>query len=99
MSSNLSITAPTDGHGSEGHTPNPRAVLRKTGEAGEAAEATPQADPGQRLVIEETAEGGLIYTVIDRASGAVVARTSREEVAQMSGKPDYAAGALIRAKA
>ena len=99
MSSNLSITAPTDGHGSEGHSPNPRGLLRKAGEAAETELPPPPADPGQRLVIEETADGGLVYTVIDRASGAVVARTSREDVAQMSGKPDYAAGALIRAKA
>jgi len=99
MSNNLSITAPTDGHGSEGHTPNPRGLLRKPAEAAEAEPPAPPADPGQRLVIEETADGGLVYTVIDRASGTVVARTSRDDVAQMSGKPDYAAGALIRAKA
>jgi hypothetical protein len=98
MSSNLSITAPTDGHGSEGHAPNPRGLPRRPAEAAEA-EPSPPADPGQRLVIEETANGGLVYTVIDRASGSVVARASREDVAQMSGRPDYAAGALIRAKA
>lgn len=101
MSSNLSITAPADGHGSEGHAANPRGVLRKTATATEAeAEApAPAADPGQRLIIEETADGGLVYIVIDRASGAVLARTSRDDVAQMSQKADYAAGTLIRAKA
>jgi hypothetical protein len=99
MSSNLSITAPADGHGSDGQTPNPRGFLRKAAAKAEEAEAPPPADPGQRLIIEETAEGGLVYTVIDRSSGAVVARTSRDEVAQMSTRADYAAGALIRAKA
>jgi hypothetical protein len=99
MSSNLSITAPADGHGSEGHAPNPRGLPRRPAEAADGESPAPPADPGQRLVIEETADGGLVYTVIDRASGAVVARTSREDVALMSGKPDYAAGALIRAKA
>lgn len=99
MSSNLSITAPADGHGSEGHTPNPRGVLRKTAEATEEEAPAPAADPGQRLIIEETAEGGLVYVVIDRGSGAVLARTSRDDVAQMSQKADYAAGTLIRARA
>ena len=47
----------------------------------------------------EEADGGLVYTVIDRATGAVVARTSREEVAQMGAQADYAAGALIRTTA
>ena len=45
------------------------------------------------------AQDGLVYTVIDRASGAVVARVSREDVTQLGQKPDYAAGALIRVKA
>ena len=99
MSTNLSITAPADGHGSDSHASNPRGVLRQGAAEAPEVEAPAQADPGQRLIIEETAEGGLVYTVIDRASGSVVARTSREAVAEMSQKPDYAAGALIRAKA
>lgn len=98
MSSNLSIAPSSDGHGSEGHTPNLRGPRQRATEAQEA-EAPPPADPGQRLIIEEMAGGGLVYTVIDRATGAVVARTSREEVTQMGQKPDYAAGSLIRAKA
>ena len=98
MSSNLSIAPSSDGHGSDGHTPNPRGPRQRMAEAPEA-DAPPPADPVQRLIIEEAPGGGLIYTVIDRASGAVVARTSREEVTQMGQKPDYAAGSLIRAKA
>lgn len=99
MSTNLSIIPPaSDGPGQEGrshfHQPPPR-----QSEPAPEPEAHPAADPGQRLVIEEIDGGGLVYTVIDRASGAVVARTTREEVTQMGQKSDYAAGALIRAKA
>ena len=82
MSSNLSIATPSEGLGSDGgHSPsyqNPR----RPPEPAAQPDPPPPADPGQRLVIEET-DGGLVYTVIDRASGAVVARTSREEVARM----------------
>lgn len=99
MSTNLSSIQPSsDGHGSDGHgasLPFPRRPVAPASQP----DASPQADPGQRLIIEEGVRGELVYTVIDRASGAVVARTSREEVAQMSARPDYAAGALIRAKA
>ena len=95
MSSNLSIATPSEGLGSDGgHSPsypNPR----RQAEPAAQPDAPPPVDPGQRLVIEET-DDGLVYTVIDRASGAVVARTSREEVARMASQPDYAAGALIR---
>ena len=99
MSSTLSTLQPaSDGPGSDGHPGYPRGPRQQAGAASEP-EALPPADPGQRLIIEEGASGELVYTVIDRASGAVVARTSREEVTQMGQKPGYAAGALIRAKA
>lgn len=98
MSSTLSIATPSEGLGSDGGHSSPHQSPRHPVEPAKAPEAPPAADPGQRLVIEET-DGGLVYTVIDRASGAVVARTSREEVARMGGRPDYAAGALIRTTA
>jgi hypothetical protein len=99
MSSDLSIVPPRlEGPGPDDGTPNPRQSLRRKRAPEPAPESPPQTDPGQRLVIEETSDG-LVYTVIDRASGAVVATASREEVAQLGQKPDYAAGALIRAKA
>jgi hypothetical protein len=57
-------------------------------------------DAGQRLVIQELeTTGEFVYTVIDRASGTVVARASREDVTRMGARPDYAAGSLIKAKA
>ena len=99
MSSDLSIVPPRlEGPGPDDGTPNPRQSLRRKRAPEPAPESPPQTDPGQRLVIEETPDG-LVYTVIDRASGAVVARTSREEVARMSAQANYAAGALIRTTA
>ena len=103
MSNNLSIATAAEGLGSDGggNAPSYRPHRRQAESAAtpEAAEApAPAADPGRRLVIEETDEG-LVYTVIDRATGAVVARTSRKEVAEMGRQPDYAAGALIRTTA
>ena len=98
MSSNLSIAMASEGLGSDGgQSPGYQRPRRPTEPATEA-EAPPPADPGQRLVIEEI-DGGLVYTVIDRASGEVVARTSREEVTRMGTQPGYAAGALIRTSA
>jgi hypothetical protein len=99
MSSSLSIATPSEGLGPDGGQQSPsHYVPRRPAEPAAEPEPSPPSDPGQRLVIEET-DNGLVYTVIDRASGAVVARTSREEVARMSAQANYAAGALIRAKA
>ena len=98
MSSNLSIATASEGLGADGGQSSPHPHARRQAEPAKTEELPPPADPGQRLVIEET-DDGLVYTVIDRASGAVVARTSREEVARMGAQPDYAAGALIRTSA
>ena len=98
MSSNLSIAMATEGLGADGGHSSPHPQARRQAEPAPTEEPPPPADPGQRLVIEE-ADGELVYTVIDRASGAVVARTSRADVARMGAQPGYAAGALIRAKA
>jgi hypothetical protein len=100
MSSNLSMATASEGLGSDsGNSSNLYSPLRQKADPAKEPEAPPPAaDPGQRLVIEE-ADGALVYTVIDRATGAVVARTKREEVAQMGSQPDYAAGALIRTTA
>lgn len=99
MSSNLSIVPPgPEAAGSDGRqAPRQNPRRRPVPAQAPAAEAHPVSDPGQRLIIQEIGDTGeFIYTVIDRASGAVVAKTSREEVAQMSQKPGYAAGTLIR---
>jgi len=98
-SSNLSIVPPgPEAAGSDGRQPPRQNPRRRPGPAqAPEAEAKETSDPGQRLIIQEVGDtGAIVYTVIDRASGAVVAQTSREEVAQMSQRPGYAAGTLIR---
>jgi hypothetical protein len=96
MNSSLSIATASEGLGSDsGNSSTHYSPSRHQADPAPTPEAPPPADPGQRLVIEET-DGALVYTVIDRATGAVVARTSREDVARMGGQADYAAGALIR---
>jgi hypothetical protein len=62
----------------------------------------PEAKPsrGHRLVIQQDpVTGAWIYTVTDRDTGEVIARLSREDVARLGLKSDYAAGALVKAKA
>ena len=98
MSSNLSIATAAEGLGSDSGNSSPHPQARRQVEPAQTEEAPPPADHVHRLVIEET-DGGLVYTVIDRATGVVVARASREEVARMSAQPGYAAGALIRTSA
>ncbi|MGZ3273007.1 MAG: hypothetical protein ACXWKY_10605 [Caulobacteraceae bacterium] len=98
MSSNLSMAAAAEGLGADGGNSPSYQNPRRQAEPAATPEAPPPADPGQRLVIEET-DGELVYTVIDRATGAVVARTSRDKVTEMGRQADYAAGALIRTTA
>ena len=100
MSNSLPLIAQgPEASGSEGQSSSQQNPRRRPAPE---PEPTPQAapDPGQRLVIQEDGDtGNLIYTVIDRASGQVVAKTSREELARMGQRADYAAGSLIKAKA
>jgi len=104
MSNNLStIPAGPEALGADGRSP-PRQNPRRQPASAPAPEAEAEhpvaPDAGQRLVIREDEEtGALVYTVIDRASGQVVAQTPREEVARMSQRADYTAGALISARA
>ena len=97
--SNLSLVPPgPEAAGADGRSGSHQQPRRQADPAPEA-ETAPAPDPGQRLIIEENGEGQLVYTVYDRASGSVVAQTSREEVTRMGLRSDYAAGSLIRAKA
>ena len=85
---------------SDGQSPSPRQQRRQSAPTPQADPAAPPYDPEQRLVIQEVGESGhYIYTVIDRTSGKVVAETTREEVARMSERADYAAGSLIKTRA
>jgi hypothetical protein len=102
MSSNISLTpSGPDASRPDGQPSSNRFFRRKAPPpSAPAREPAPTLDPGQRLVIQEVGgTGNYVYTVIDRASGKVVAQTPREEVARMSQKADYAAGSLIKARA
>lgn len=53
-----------------------------------------------RLVIERDAEGAYcIYKLIDRATGAVVAVVTREQLAKLAEGEDYTAGSVVSTKA
>ncbi|HEY5410167.1 MAG TPA: hypothetical protein VIJ94_05505 [Caulobacteraceae bacterium] len=56
--------------------------------------------PDLRLIIEEAEEyGGLMYIIVDRRTGKVVSRLSREQVLRLREKANYAAGAVFDGKA
>ena len=62
----------------------------------DSAEATDQSD--LRLIIEEEGEG-VIYTIVDRRTGKVVSRLSREDLLRLRQKSGYAAGAVFDGQA
>ena len=63
-----------------------------------SAEAADQ--PDLRLIIEESEEaGGFVYTIVDRRTGKIVRRLSREEVLRLREKSNYTAGAVFDGKA
>ena len=85
----VSADSSHSGPGGDGHRPRR-----------EPAAEPPPVDHGQRLVIQQDPRTGeWLYTVIDRDSGQVVSRVTRESVARMGAQASYAAGALIKAKA
>ncbi len=62
------------------------------------AEGVDEAD--LRLIIEETGVAGeYVYTIVDRRTGRVVSRLSREEVLRLKEKSTYTAGAVFDGKA
>ena len=64
----------------------------------DSSEITDQ--PDLRLIIEESeGAGGLIYIIVDRRTGKVVSRLSREEVLRLREKSNYAAGSVFDGKA
>jgi hypothetical protein len=99
--SNLSpVPAGPEATGSDGRSSFHQHPHRQQPAADSQQDAATPPDCGHRLVIQEDkATGQYLYMVIDRATGAVVAQTPREDVARMSQRADYTAGSLIRAKA
>ena len=70
--------------------------------ASEPAPASPpvaeSTDP--LLIIESDGEaGGFLYTTIDRKTGSVLRKLPRDGLLKLAEAPDYAAGALIKARA
>ena len=65
----------------------------------DSSEVTDQ--PDLRLIIEESEEaaGGLVYIIVDRRTGKVISRLSREEVLRLREKSNYAAGSVFDGKA
>ena len=63
----------------------------------DSPEATDESD--LRLTIEETEDGGVVYVIMDRRTGKVVGRLSREEVLRLRQKPGYGPGAVFDGKA
>jgi flagellar protein FlaG len=101
MSNNLSLTpSGPDATGADNQPSRKPFQRRKPAPAAPQPEEPPLLDSGQRLFIQEVGDSGqFVYTVIDRASGQVVARTPREDVARMSQNAGYAAGSLIKVRA
>ena len=60
----------------------------------------PASDADQRLVIREGLEDGMfIYTILDRASGQVMAQIPYQDLEKIAARPDYEAGTVINTKA
>jgi hypothetical protein len=77
--------------------PTPKPIDREPKKA--KAIGKPASDADQRLVIREGTEDGLfVYTILDRASGQVMAQIPREEVANLAARPDYQAGQVVNTK-
>ena len=57
-------------------------------------------EPDLRLIIEETGEAGeCVYTIVDRRTGRIVSRLSREELLRLREKSNYTAGTVFDGKA
>lgn len=97
MSTITQLTAvPADLIGAQ-NLPMPKPIDREPKKARTIGK--PDSDAGQRLVIREgTEDGFFIYTILDRASGQVMAQIPREEAAAMAARPDYEAGQVVDTK-
>ena len=82
-----------------GLTPNPLAPEVRP--AKPVGSQEPADQPDLRLIIEESEEeaGGFVYIIVDRRTGRIVSRLSREEVLRLREKSNYAAGAVFNGKA
>lgn len=97
MSTITQLTAvPADLIGAQ-NLPTPKPIDRQPKKT--KAIGQPENDADQRLMIREATEDGLfIYTILDRASGRVMAQIPREDAANFAARPDYEAGQVVDTK-
>jgi hypothetical protein len=69
----------------------------KSARPAEQADSIGEAD--LRLIIDETEAGECVYTIVDRRTGRIVSRLSREELLRLREKSNYTAGAVFNGKA
>ena len=70
----------------------------KSARPADTADSIGEAD--LRLIIEETGEAGeCVYTIVDRRTGRIVSRLSREELLRLREKSNYTAGTVFDGKA
>jgi len=84
------------GQGGFQHEPDhPAKPAQPTAAAEPAVEAS-----DVRLIIElDPASGGFVYSTVDHRTGEVIRKLPRDGLLQLGATPDYAAGALIKARA
>jgi hypothetical protein len=94
MSTITQLTAvPADLIGAQ-NLPTPKPIDRQPNKT--RAIGKPDNDADQRLMIREATEDGLfIYTILDRATGQVMAQIPREDAANFAARPDYEAGQVV----
>jgi flagellar protein FlaG len=81
-----------------GLAPSEPATKVRPSAAVESPDATDQ--PDLRLIIEDAEDtSGVVYTIVDRRTGKVVSRLSREDVMRLRQTSGYAAGAVFNGKA
>ena len=98
---NQMTTVPADLIGAQTPQPGPQPADQNAQASTSSAQASqPSSAESERLTIQESAEAGVfVYTILDRASGRVLAQIPREEVVQLAARPDYTAGQVINTKA
>lgn len=80
-----------------GTTPSASSTDVKPARSPESADAVPEAD--LRLIIEEGEAGEYVYTIVDRRTGRIISRLSREELLRLREKSNYTAGTVFDGKA
>jgi hypothetical protein len=88
---------PDSTYGSSRRSPDERPAAAEP----EAPAEVPPAGPHDLMltIAEDPALGGLVYTTIDRRTGAVIRSLSRAELLRLRQTAGYAAGAVLSTRA